>query len=90
MLSQKPEHTAPLQQMPRDRLHIQQLTLLTRPSLHPKIIPSQQDQQVDRHAGLFRRVLERVFYERITGDLNTAARQIAGRTSDELRKEVAA
>jgi hypothetical protein len=34
--------------------------------------------------------LERVFYERITGDLNTAARQIAGRTSDELRKEVAA
>ena len=39
MRSQERKHTARLEQMPRYRLRIQQLTLIIRSTLHPKIIP---------------------------------------------------
>ena len=40
VLGQEREHAARLQQMPRDRLHIQQLTLIIRATLHPTRIPA--------------------------------------------------
>jgi len=57
MRSQKPKDTARLQKMPSNRLRIQQLTLIIRSTLHPKIIPNHADQKTDRHAGLFRSLL---------------------------------
>jgi hypothetical protein len=42
---QKREHTARPQQMPSNTHHIQQLPLITRSTLHPKIIPATKDQQ---------------------------------------------
>jgi hypothetical protein len=39
---QEPEHAARGDQMPRDRLHVQQLTLIIRASLHQMRIPSHQ------------------------------------------------
>jgi hypothetical protein len=59
MHSQEREHTARLQQMPGHRLDIQQLALRIRSSLHPKIIPDFEDQQV-KPRGLIRRVLARL------------------------------
>jgi hypothetical protein len=38
--------------MPGHRLHIQQIPLILRPTLHRKIIPNQEDQQVEPR-GLF-------------------------------------
>ena len=40
VLSQEREHAARLQQMPGDRLHVQQLTLIIRATLHPARIPA--------------------------------------------------
>ena len=51
MGGQERKHTVGLQQMPGNRLRIQQLTLIIRATLHPPIIPKPQDNHT-RHAGL--------------------------------------
>jgi len=48
--------------MPGHRLHIQQIPLPIRSTLHPKIIPTNGDQQVAAR-GLFRAVLETIVDE---------------------------
>ena len=58
MLGQEREHAARLQQMPRDRLDIQQIPLILRPTLHPEIISTRKDQQAETR-GLFSAVLAR-------------------------------
>ena len=50
MRGQEREHAARRQQMTRYRLHIQQIPLTIRSTLHTEIIPNNNDQQADRHA----------------------------------------
>ena len=45
MRSQERKHAARLQKMTRYRLRIQQLTLIIRSTLHPKIIPNNHSDQ---------------------------------------------
>ena len=54
MRCQETKNTVGLQKMTRDRLRIQHLTLIIRPTLHPKVIPNNTAQHPDRHAELFR------------------------------------
>ncbi len=53
----QPEDAAPIDQMTRDRLGIQKLTLIKRRTLHTPIVPTPRNQRPPRHA-LFSRVLD--------------------------------
>jgi len=50
MLSQKREHAARLQQMPRHRLHIKQIPLILATSLHPTSINATPERTPNRRA----------------------------------------
>ena len=56
VLGQQPKHAASIDQMTRDRLGIQKLTLIKRRILHTPIVPTPRNQRPPRHA-LFSRVL---------------------------------
>jgi len=49
MLGQEREHAARPQKMSGNTLDIQQIPLITRSTLHPKTIPTTEDQQTKAH-----------------------------------------